>query len=141
MKLIDVNLLLYAYDLSSPFHAIAKRWLEESLSSGEPVRLAWQGVLAFVRIVTHPRTANPIGLSQAIAIVDDWLNHPSLEILEPGEQHWLVLRSLLNASQARGPLVMDAELAALAIEHGATLCSNDRDFARFSSLRWQNPLE
>ena len=62
-------------------------------------------------------------------------------VLNPGERHWEILRSLMISGQVRGPLIMDAHLAALAIEHGATLATSDRDFARFSGLRILNPLE
>jgi len=78
---------------------------------------------------------------EAVSIVSEWLERPAVEILNPGERHWEILSTLLPAAQARGPLVMDAHLAALAIEHGATLCTSDKDFARFSELRFVNPLE
>ena len=79
-------------------------------------------------------------MSEAEAAISSWLAQPVAGILEPGERHWDILRSLVREGQATGPLVMDAVLAAIALEHGATLCTTDRDFSRFSGLRWINPL-
>lgn len=141
MILVDANLLLYAYDSGSEHHAVARRWIEEAFSAPQPVRLAWVTVLAFLRITTNPRLrAQPFTPAEAVSIVDEWLSLPNVAILKPGERHWSILRGLLPESQARGPLAMDAHLAALAIEHGATLCTTDRDFTRFAALRVANPL-
>ena len=141
MKLLDANLLIYAYDRSSPRHGPARRWLEEIFSGPEPVRLAWVTILAFLRITTHPRAfENPLAMDEAASFVDEWLAQPAVGILAPGERCWTILRRLLPEAQVRGPLVMDAYLAALAIEHGATLCTADRDFRRFEGLRLVDPL-
>lgn len=142
MKLIDANLLLYAYDASSPFHSQARPWLEELFSDLEPVWLPWASIHAFLRIGTNPRILeNPFSVEEATTIVGEWLEQPTVQVLEPGPRYWPILSELLPAAQARGNLVMDAHLAALAIEHGATLLSTDRDFTRFAGLRWQNPLK
>jgi hypothetical protein len=139
--LIDANLLLYAYHPASAHHQRSRTWLEKVLSGGEPVRLAWATVLAFIRISTSPRVFEaPLTVDEAAAVVSAWFTRPCVAILEPGERHWEVLRSLLSAGQVLGPLVMDAHLAALALEHGATLHTNDRDFARFPGLRVSSPL-
>jgi len=82
----------------------------------------------------------PLSTSEAEAAISSWLALPAAGILEPGERHWDILRGLVRDGQAAGPLVMDAVLAAIALEHGATLCTTDRDFSRFSRLRWTNPL-
>ena len=98
-------------------------------------------VLAFLRISTNPRALeHPFPVSEAVAIVSEWLDRPMVTVLGPGERHWEILRNLLQEGQAPGPLVMDAHLAALAIEHGAALSTSDRDFARFPGLRLSNPL-
>ncbi len=142
MILIDANLLLYAYDASSGSHRRAHAWLEGVLSGPEPFGLAWATILGFLRISTHPRVfASPLSIAEAVSIVSEWLAHPGVRVLDPGERHWAILSELLPASQARGPLVMDAHLAALAIEHGAVLCTTDQDFTRFRGLRRLNPLE
>jgi toxin-antitoxin system PIN domain toxin len=142
MILVDVNLLLYATDGDSPHHAKAHRWLREVLSRPEPIRLSWAAVLGFLRIATDARVqARPLQIAQAAAIMDEWLALPNVEILAPGERHWKILLEQLGRAQVRGPLVMDAHLAALAIEHGAILATADKDFLRFPGLRVEYPLE
>jgi toxin-antitoxin system PIN domain toxin len=140
MILIDANLLIYAYDSGSENHEAARQWLEHTFSAPEPIRLAWVTLLAFLRITTNPRLGRPLALAEAVSIVDDWLERPNVGLLAPGERHWEILRTLTPKSQARGNLVMDAHLAALAIEHGATLHTTDRDFSRFAGLRFSNPI-
>jgi len=142
MILIDANLLLYAYDPSSPHHQGARRWLETTFSEPEPVGLAWMTLLAFLRIGTSPRPLeNPYSINEAAAIVADWFERPMVTFLNPGERHWETLWDLMVKGQAHGPLIMDAHLAALAIEHGATLATTDRDYARFPGLKFFNPLD
>ena len=142
MILIDANLLLYAYDASSPHHRAAREWLETTLSAPEPVGLAWMTVLAFLRIGTSPRPLeNPLSAKEAAAIVAAWLKRPMVALLNPGDGHWETLCDLMVKGQARGALIMDAHLAGLAIEHGAILATTDRDFARFPGLKFFNPLD
>lgn len=141
MILVDANLLLYAYDSSSTHHERARRWLEAALSGPEPIGLPWPSILAFIRLATSREVfRRPLAPRQAVEIVDEWLAVPTAAVVTPGERHWEILRELLPASQSRGPLVMDAHLAALALERGAVLCTTDRDFARFEDLKWVNPL-
>ena len=141
MILVDANLLLYAYDASVPQHEQAKHWWERQLSNPTPIRLAWVTVLAFIRIGTNPRIfTEPLSIEEACATVVSWFQCSMLAILEPGERHWTILETLLQYTQASGNLVMDAHLAALAIEYGAVLCSTDHDFSRFQGLTWENPL-
>ncbi len=105
------------------------------------MRFAWLTVWAFLRISTNPRVfERPLSMAEAEGHVSSWLAQPAAGLLEPGDRHWEILRGLTHAGQTSGPLVMDAALAAIAIEHGATLCTTDRDFARFPGLRWTNPL-
>ena len=142
MILIDTNLLLYAHNTIDPKHAAARRWLESVLSRPEPLALCWASVLGFLRIATHPTIfAQPKSTTEASLIVSEWLARPNVSILEPTSQHWTILKELLESAQVRGPLVTDAHLAALSIEHGATLCTTDRDFTRFPGLKWMNPIE
>jgi toxin-antitoxin system PIN domain toxin len=139
--LIDANLLLYAYDPRAVEHERSRQWLEETLSGSELVRFAWTTVWAFLRIATNPRVfENPLTMAEATDIVASWLEPQSAGILDPGERHWALLANLSREGQAAGPLVMDAVLAAIAIEHGATLYTTDRDFAKFPGLKWKNPL-
>lgn len=141
MILVDANLLLYAYNPAAEEHDASRRWLEEVLSGADPVWFAWATLWAFLRIATNPRVfARPLTMAEAEAIVAAWLDQPMVGLLEPGERHWEILRRLTIGGQVTGSLVMDAALAAVAIEHGATLYSTDRDFSRFVGLTWINPL-
>lgn len=141
MKLIDVNLLLYAYDRTAEPHVTARRWLEEQLSSVETVAFPWVVLLGFIRLSTK-RTAfvNPLSPDHALDTVDRWLTQPCTTIIHPTERHPAILRDLISETGTAGNLTTDAHLAALAIEHGAQLCSADADFSRFPGLRWVNPL-
>ena len=141
MKLPDVNLLLYAFDATAPRHDRARRWLEEQLSGTETVALTWVVLLAFVRVSTNPRVfEKPLPASDAFDIVDGWLAQPCTTIVDPTDRHLAFLQDLLEPLGTAGNLTTDAHLAALAIEHGAELCSSDADFARFPGLRWTDPL-
>lgn len=141
MMLIDANLLLYAYDPQSTRHAASKAWLETTLSGSLLVRFAWTTLWAFLRISTNSRVyERPLSMFEAEQAVSSWLARPAVGILEPGERHWEILMRLTKDGQVAGSLVMDAALAAVAIEHGATLYTTDRDFARFTELRWTNPV-
>jgi uncharacterized protein len=140
--LVDANLLLYAYHAGATQHEAAKRWLEQALSGEEPVGLSWSTILAFIRIGTNPRVfSRPYRVEEVVAIVQSWLDCPLVSVLQPGERFWEILNGLLAEARAEGPMVSDAALAALAIEHGATLCSTDRDFRRFPPLKLRDPLE
>jgi len=136
----DVNLLLYAADRGAPQHKAARAWLEAALSSGLEIRLAWVVILAFLRISTRQGwSRQPASIDSALAVVESWLNHPSVAIAHPGPEHVRILRRLLNATGTAGNLTTDATRRA---RHGIRreLASADNDFARFPGLRWQNPL-
>jgi toxin-antitoxin system PIN domain toxin len=142
MIVLDANLLLYAYDSLSAKHAQARKWIEQVFSETLVVGLPWQTVAAFIRIATNPRIPGQrLNLNEAVQIVDRWLEQPNVKLLVPGDQHWSLLRNLLVEGQAWGPLATDAQLAALTIENGGVLHTTDRDFARFSELKWANPIE
>ena len=141
MILIDANLLLYAYHPQAEQHPASRTWLEGVLSGAELVRIGWLSLWAFLRIATNPQVfEQPLSTAEAVAVVSSWLAQPSAGILEPGERYWSILAELLKKSQVKGPRVTDAALAALAIEHGATLYSTDRGFSRYAGLTWKNPL-
>lgn len=141
MILIDANLLLYAYDPDAAQHDASRRWLEDRLSGGELVRFTWLTLWAFLRISTNSRIfSRPLTALEAHEAVGAWLQQPNAGVIEPGDRHHEILGRLLASGQATGALVMDAALAAIAIEHGATLCSTDRDFSRFDGLDWHNPI-
>ncbi len=141
MKLPDLNLLLYAIDEGSPRHAQARPWLEETLSGTEGVGFAWAVLLGFVRISTNPAILEaPLSAAEALDYVDGWLTQPCASVVATTEAHPSLLRKLLKPLGTAGNLTSDAHLAALAIEHGAELCSCDADFSRFEGLRWSDPL-
>ncbi|HSR95025.1 MAG TPA: TA system VapC family ribonuclease toxin [Solirubrobacterales bacterium] len=139
--LVDANLLLYATDTQSRFHLPAKEWLLEQLNGSRRVGLPWQSVGAFLRLATHPRvSARPLTPAHAWQTVSAWLEAPVAWIPQPGAEHAALLGELFVRHEAAGNLVPDALLAALALEHGLTVYSADTDFARFTEIRWQNPL-
>ena len=139
---LDSNILIYSADASSPFNERAKEWLEGLFSGSDRVGLPWVTVWSFLRITTNHRLFNhPLSVEAAETVVSDWLSHPSCLVIEPGPRHFQILFELVNRYQAAGPLLSDAVLAALALEHGGRLASTDRDFARFEKLNWLNPLE
>ena len=142
MTILDANVLLYAYHPRAEQHERCRAWVEAEFSSHSAVRIPWATIVAFLRISTNPRVfERPLTTAEAETVVSSWLVLPAVSTIDPGERYWDVLKSLLHRAQVRGSLVTDAALAALAIEHGATLRTTDRDFARFPGLHTVNPLE
>jgi len=142
MILVDADLLIYAHHQAVEFHSRARAWFEAALRGSEGVGIAWMTVLAFLRITTNRHIfVHAFAMAEAEKIVAAWMRHPSISIVAEGERHWEILSRMLLAGQASSELVSDAHLAAQAIEHGATLCTTDRDFARFPGPRWKNPLQ
>lgn len=141
MRLPDVNLLLYAVDETSPRFEPAHRWVEQLFGGQETVALAWSVALGFVRLSTRGQImAAPFSVEEALDVVDGWLDRPNVVVVHPTDRHSALLRELLSPLGSAGNLTTDAHLAALAIEHGAELCSCDADFSRFAGLRWRDPL-
>jgi uncharacterized protein len=139
--LIDANLLVYAHVVSMPQHQAAVSWFDQKLNGTAIVALPWQSLLSFARLVTNPRLfERPLSVATAWEQIESWLNCPVVRIPNPGERYREILARLMATSVDRSNLIPDAQLAALAIENGFILCSSDRDFARFSGLRWENPL-
>ena len=137
----DVNLLLYAYDSDSSFHAKASAWWQECLSGREQVGLPPVVLFGFMRISTNARVfKNPMTAAEASQHVRSWLTQPVVEVLEPRSDHIEQVLQSLESLGTAGNLVTDAQIAALAVEHNAVLHTNDTDFMRFSGLRWFNPL-
>ncbi len=142
MKVVDLNLLLYATNSDAPQHERARAWWEQAISGDESVGLAWVVLLGYLRLTTRPGLLpRPLSVPQATGVIDEWLDQPVTIVLLPGARHWSILKSLLEPIGAAGNLTTDAHLAALAIEQGATLYSSDSDFARFDDLKYQNPLQ
>lgn len=140
MLLVDANLLLHAVDERAREHAVAREWLRDRLGGREPVAFAWTVVLAFLRLSTHPAVfPRPLSAAQAADVLECWLQSPSAVTIEPSGRHLPLLRGLLERAGTAGNLVGDAHLAALALEHGATVVSFDRDFARFEGITLRRP--
>jgi len=141
MILPDVNLLVYSVDSASDHHARAREWWDGMLSSSEQIGLSYPSLLGFLRITTHPRIfARPLSIEDAVLRVESWLAQPNAVLLVPGQRHWVILARLLRSVGVGANLTTDAHLAAMAIEHGYTLYSNDTDFSRFQGLQWEHPL-
>jgi toxin-antitoxin system PIN domain toxin len=139
--LVDANLLVYAHVSSFPQHRRAQEWLDARLTGAGPIGLPWASLAAFLRLVSNPRVfERPEPIGQAWRQIVMWLDCETAWIPQPTERHREVLGSLLADPGVQGPLVQDAHLAALAIEHGLLLCSTDGDFARFPGVRWENPI-
>ncbi|HET9048348.1 MAG TPA: type II toxin-antitoxin system VapC family toxin [Chiayiivirga sp.] len=136
MRMPDLNVLLYAVNADARQQATAARWLEDAYAEAAGIGFAWVVILGFLRIATRPGIfARALTLDEALAQVDEWLAHPRARLIHPGERHPALLARLLIGAGHGGDLVTDAHLAALAIEHGATLGSFDRDFHRFPGLQ------
>ena len=138
----DVNVLLYAFREESDRHAAYRDWLESALAASERIALFEPVLAAVVRIATHPaiyRTPAPRPVVESF--LDACLAGPSAIALRPGERHRELFRDVCARADAKGNLVQDAYLAALALEHNCTYITTDRDFARFPKLRWQHPLD
>ena len=139
--LIDANLLVYAVDERSAHHVISRDWLTSSMNGDQRVALPWLSLAAFVRITTNPRASeNPLSGVEAWEFVTEWLSCDLTWIPNPTDRHADVLGSLIRRYDLRANMITDAQLAALAIEHGLTIYSADTDFARFSEVVWVNPL-
>jgi uncharacterized protein len=139
--LLDADLLLYAVHKGAPRHEPAAEWITEQLNGSKRVGFPWQSLAAFLRISTHPRAfQRPLAPTTAWQRITDWLSAPVAWIPQPGPEHARILGELVTTYEIAGNLVPDAQLAALAIEHGVAVCSTDTDFARFRDVRWINPL-
>ena len=139
--LVDANLLLYARNADDPRQRAAAAWLEEVLNGPARVGLPWSSLVAFARIATNQRVfARPLTTADACAQIEAWLAAPAAWIPVPTERHAEIFTDLVRKHRVAGALIADADLAALAIEHGLELASTDADFARFGEIRWIDPI-
>ncbi len=142
MILVDTNILIYTEDRISQLHEEAQQWWDTQLSGESPVCLCWSILSSFVRISTNRQIfKKPLTVKQAIMRVQSWIDQPCVHLINPTESHWQIFQIMLLEGQAKANLVVDAHLAALAIEHGCILYSTDSDFSRFPKLKWKNPLK
>lgn len=142
MLLPDVNVFVYAHRQSAPRHEEHVAWLRAALAGPEPLGVSELALSGFVRVVTHPRVFDaPSTTQQALTFAAQVLGAPSTTRLRPGPRHWTLFKDLVERSSVTGNRVPDAYHAALALESGSTLITNDRGFGRFPGLRWQEPLQ
>ena len=136
MVIVDVNLLLYAYDTAAPHHRRSAEWLAETVDSGETIGIPWHCVMAFLRITTASFGAKrPLPMAQAVSIIDGWFADPQFVMPEPGKRFWRILKEVGEDSGTSGRDWSDAYLAALAIENGAGFATFDRDFRKYKGLK------
>jgi toxin-antitoxin system PIN domain toxin len=140
VKVVDLNVLVYATDESAAHHLLAKAWLDAAISSTETIGIPTAVAVGYLRLTTSHRVMSaPLDVTTSIDVVRGWYRRPNVTAPEPTDRHYELLAELLAPIGTAGNLVSDAHLAALSIEHGAELCSFDRDFARFSGVRWIEP--
>ena len=138
----DINLLIYAYDSTSPWHERASKWWASCLSGTTPIGISWVVGLGFVRLWTNPRVfANPMPVDIAVGHVESWLGRSIVRIVNPGPRHAELVFSWLRSAGRAGNLTTDAHLAALAVESRGVIHTADTDFLRFSGVKWVNPLD
>lgn len=141
MIIPDVNLLLYAVIDAFPEHEKARQWWENAVNSDELIGLADPAIFGFLRIVTNPRIIRPpLSADEAVRHVETWLELPNVRWAQPAADHHTRALGYLRAAGTAGNLTTDAQLAAIAAGNNASVCSSDSDFARFTDIRWQNPL-
>lgn len=140
MILLDANVLLYAVNSASEHHHLARKAMVDSFANAHGVGFAWAALLAFLRLSTRAGIfERPLTIEQALQVIAHWLDQPRAHIVNPTAKHREVLGRLLLGAGTAGNLTRDAHLAALAIEHGATMLTFDRDFSRFAGLHWELP--
>ncbi len=142
MILCDVNVLIYAHREECDRHDEYKAWLEGIMRSGSAYGVSDLVLSGCLRILTHVRIFDPPSPARmAMAFVSQIREDRHAVVISQGPRHWSIFRELCDTCGARGNLVSDAYLAALAIESGSEWISTDRDYARFPGLRWRHPLE
>jgi toxin-antitoxin system PIN domain toxin len=141
MLLPDVNVLVYAHRQDGPEYALYRAWLEELVSADAAFGMADIVLSGFLRIVTNPRIfARPTPVKLAVSFAEELRAQPNCVTVAPGPRHWSIFSRLCLEAGAKGNLIADAYLAALAIESGSEWITSDRGFSRFPGLRWRHPL-
>lgn len=132
---------MYAFHEGAPDHARYRAWVEAAIASDEPLGVSELVLSGFIRVATHPRVFSPpASIDQALAFANALRSQPNVVLLSPGQRHWEIFERLCVSAGAKGNLVADAYLAALAIETGSEWITTDRDFSRFAGLRWRHPV-
>lgn len=142
MILTDVNVLVYAHRADALRHSAYRKWLEELINGDQAYGFSDLVLSGFLRVVTHPRVFNPPSdLASGLAFAQAIRSQPNAVAITPGLRHWDIFKRLCEAAGAKGNIIPDAYLAALAIESGSEWVTTDRDYSRFPGLRWRHPLE
>ena len=140
MNLPDVNILVEAFRRDAPRHDLCRRWLDDAFDGRRPFAMSRLVLSAVVRVTTRRGFYDaPSDLDEAFGFCSDIVDHPNCRIVEPGDDHWRIFERLCVDTNTRGPMITDAWFAALAMEHGCTWITLDRDFARFPKLKWRMP--
>ncbi len=141
MRLADVNVLVYAFREDAPGHVAYRAWIDGLVGTDEAYAVSDHVLGGFLRVVTHPRVFRPpTPIEPALGFTDAFRHRPNAVLVTPGPRHWRIFTRLCREADARGNLVPDAWLAALAIESGSEFVTTDGDYARFPGLRWRHPL-
>lgn len=138
MIVVDANVLLHSVNSDAPQHEVARTWLDGQLGGGEPIAFPWVVILAFLRLGTRAGVfPRPLTIESAFDAIDAWIDEGGAIVVEPSARHRSLLRGLLTAAGTGGNLTIDAHVAAIALELGATLATFDRDYQRFDGLKVQ----
>lgn len=141
MRIVDLNVLLYAVNSDAAQHPQVLAWWERAMNDEDALGLPWIVVLGFLRLATNSRIfPRPLAPEAAATQLDSWLAHDNVRVVREKDDHWATLRPLLRIAGTAGNLTTDAHLAALTMSHDAILVSCDADFGRFKGLRWLNPI-
>src|SRR5258707_11088253 len=142
MKLLDVNVLVYAHREDAPGHNEYRKWLERLITGAEPFAILDLVLSGFLRVVTHPRIFDPpTDPKLALYFVEAVRGSANHVLIGPGPTHWSIFARLIRESGCRGNLIPDAFVAAIAIESGCIWITTDRDYSRFGDLNWRHPLD
>ncbi len=137
----DVSLLIYAYNDGAPQHTAARHWWETLMHGEEPIGIPWSIATGFIRLMSNASVVtSPLSPSDAAGCAREWFRQPHVHPLDPGDEHWKYFHQNLSVQGSGPSLVADAHIAAFAMEVDAVVHTHDSDFARFSGLRWHNPL-
>jgi toxin-antitoxin system PIN domain toxin len=141
MILLDVNVLVYAHRSDAPGHKPMREWLENVVNGDQAYVMSDLVLSGFLRIVTHPSIFSPpSSMADALKFCGEVRDRPHCVRMAPGSRHWEIFTDLCQSAGVKGNLVPDAYLAALAIESGSEWITSDRDYSRFTKLRWRHPL-
>jgi uncharacterized protein len=137
----DLNLLVYAFNSDASHHRPSAQWWEDSLNGDERIGVPWLVLMGFIRLLSGKAVMkNPYPVKDLFQITKEWFQLPNVILLEPTVRTYDLMEKLMVSMSLPGSMATDTFIAATAIEHDASLCTNDTDFSRFHSLKTLNPL-